>query len=347
MRRHLNTLYVSTEGAWLSKERQNVVISLDKKELGRVPVHTIGGIVAFGRVMISPPLMGACGRDGITITHLDEHGRFLARIEGPVSGNVLLRRTQYRWADDPRKRLPLIRTIIAGKVLNQRTVIARAFRDYGKQMEEASRAKMQTVLDHLARIARYTQKPSLDDDGLRGLEGEAARHYFSVFNLLVRSERKKFRFKGRNRRPPLDRVNALLSFTYALLLADSRSALETVGLDPAVGYLHVDRPGRVSLALDLMEEFRAFFADRLVLSMINRKQIAAKDFDQMENGAVLLNEEGRKKLLIAYQERKRDELTHPFLGEKATIGLLWHIQAQLLARHLRGDLDAYPPFIWK
>ncbi len=347
MRRHLNTLYITTEGAWLSKERKNVVVSVDKKEIGRVPVHTIGAIVAFGRVMISPPLMGACGRDGISITHLDEHGRFLARIEGPVSGNVLLRRTQYRWADDDQRRLPIIRTIIAGKTLNQRTVLARNMRDYGKDMQQKECEQMQAVIDRLAHIARRTQKPSLDAEALRGLEGEAARYYFSVFDMLIRGRRKKFRFSGRNRRPPLDRVNALLSFAYALLLVDCRSALETVGLDPAVGYLHTDRPGRASLALDLMEEFRSFMADRLVLSLINRRQIKGKDFDCMENGAVLLNEEGRKKLLIGWQERKRDQLTHPFLGEKTTIGLLWHLQAQLLARHLRGDLDAYPPFVWK
>jgi len=313
MRRHQNTLYITSEGAWLSKERQNVVVSVDKKEIGRVPVHTIGALVAFGRVMISPPLMGACGRDGISITHLDEHGRFLARIEGPVSGNVLLRRTQYRWADDNEKRLPIIRAIIAGKALNQRTVLARNMRDYGKEMSGDQRDKMQAVIDRIAHITRRTQKPSLDAEALRGMEGEAARFYFSVFNMLIRGKRKKFRFNGRNRRPPLDRVNALLSFSYALLLVDCRSALETVGLDPAVGYLHTDRPGRASLALDLMEEFRPFMADRLVLSLINRRQIRAKHFDCIENGAVLLNEEGRKKLLIAWQERKRDELIHPFL----------------------------------
>ncbi len=346
MRRHLNTLYITTQGAWLSKDGQNVVVSLEGKELARVPVHTIGAIVAFGRVLISPPLMGACGADGICITHLTEEGRFLARVEGPVSGNVLLRRTQYRWADDAVKRDAIIRSIVIGKVLNQRAVLARAIRDHGETTPEPERAAISAAADRLANIARRAERPA-DAEALRGLEGEAAQVYFSVFNNLIRGERDTFRFSGRNRRPPLDPVNALLSFLYALLTADIRSALESVGLDPAVGYLHVDRPGRPGLALDLIEEFRPFFADRLALSLINRKQLSAKDFRAIENGACLLTDEGRKAVLVAYQERKRDELQHPFIEEKATVGLLWHIQAQLLARHLRGDLDGYPPFIWK
>jgi len=346
MRRHLNTLYITSQGAWLSKDGQNVVISLEGKEIGRVPVHSIGAIVGFGRVMISPPLMGACGDDGISITHLTEYGRFLARIEGPVSGNVLLRRTQYRWADRDDKRASLARSIIIGKTLNQRTVLSRTLRDHGRDMEEAMRDGLTTAVNRLTNIARSAEKPQ-DVDRLRGLEGEAGQVYFSQFDALIRGDRDCFQFRTRNRRPPLDPVNALLSFIYALLTSDTRAALETVGLDPAVGYLHTDRPGRPSLALDLMEEFRPFFADRLVLSLINRRQLGGKDFTIMENGATLLNDDGRKTVLVAYQERKRDELTHPFLEEKATVGLLWHLQAQLLARHLRGDLDAYPPFVWK
>lgn len=346
MRRHLNTLYITTQGAYLNKDGENVVVSLEGKELGRVPLHTIGGIVGFGRVMVSPPLMGSCGEGGIGITHLSEEGRFLARIEGPVSGNVLLRRTQYRCADDEEKRAAIARPIVIGKVLNQRTVLSRARRDHGDDLAEADRTRLDDAITRMTQIARRAENPQTTDE-LRGLEGEAAALYFARFALLVRNDDEAFAFRGRNRRPPLDPVNALLSFIYALLLTDVRSALEGVGLDPAVGYLHTDRPGRPGLALDLMEEFRPFFADRLALSLINRKQLAAKDFTRMDNGAVLLNEQGRKAVLVAYQERKRDELEHPFLEEKATLGLLWHLQARLLARHLRGDLDAYPPFVWK
>jgi CRISPR-associated protein Cas1 len=346
MRRHLNTLYITTQGAYLNKEGENVVVSLEGKELGRVPLHTIGAVVGFGRVMVSPPLMGACGEGGIAITHLTEEGRFLARIEGPVSGNVLLRRTQYRWADDEEKRATIARPIVIGKVLNQRTVLSRARRDHSDDLPEADRTRLDDAITRLTQIARRAENPQTTDE-LRGLEGEAAALYFARFDLLIRNDKETFAFKGRNRRPPLDPVNALLSFIYALLLSDVRAALEGVGLDPAVGYLHTDRPGRPGLALDLMEEFRPFFADRLALSLINRKQLAAKDFTRMDNGAVLLSEQGRKAVLVAYQERKRDELEHPFLEEKATLGLLWHLQARLLARHLRGDLDAYPPFVWK
>ena len=346
MRRHLNTLYVTTQGAWLNKDGENVVVSVENQERGRVPIHTIGGIIGFGRVLISPPLLGACCVAGVSVNYMTEEGRFLARVEGPVSGNVLLRRTQYRWADDPTRRDGIIKSIVAGKLLNQRAVITRALRDHGDTTADAPRAALTTASDRLANIVRRLEKP-LDDEQLRGAEGEAGMVYFSVFDHLVRGDKPLFAFAGRNRRPPLDAANALLSFAYALLTADVRGALESVGLDPAVGYLHADRPGRPSLALDLMEEFRPFFADRLVLSLINRRQLAAKDFKTLDNGATLLTDDGRKTVLVAYQERKRDEIQHPFLDEKVTVGLLWFIQAQLLARHLRGDLDAYPPFIWK
>jgi CRISP-associated protein Cas1 len=346
MRRHLNTLYVTTQGAWLNKDGENVVVSVDNVERGRVPLHTIGGIVGFGRVLISPPLLGACMTAGISAQYLTEEGRFLARVEGPVSGNVLLRRTQYRWADDAKKTDAIIKSIVAGKVLNQRSVLQRALRDHAGDMADAERTALTTAADRLAGIVRRLEKP-LAEAELRGAEGEAGLVYFSVFNTLVRGDKATFAFTGRSRRPPLDAINALLSFAYALLTTDVRAALETVGLDPAVGYLHKDRPGRPSLALDLMEEFRPFFADRLVLSLINRRQLAARDFKTLDNGATLMSDEGRKTVLVAYQERKRDEILHPFLDEKVTVGLLWFIQAQLLARHLRGDLDAYPPFIWK
>jgi CRISPR-associated protein Cas1 len=309
-------------------------------------MHGIGAITCFGRVLVSPPLMGAAAAAGIRITHLTEEGRFLARIEGPVSGNVLLRRTQYRWADDPARSTPIVRSLVAGKLLNQRAVLARAARDHGTSMPSENLSALEAALNRLGNIIRRLEKP-LPVEELRGAEGEAGQVYFSAFDHLIRGERPLFTFTRRSRRPPMDAINALLSFVYAVLATDVRAALEANGLDPAVGYLHADRPGRPSLALDLMEEFRPFFADRLALSMVNRRQLSANDFHTVENGATLLTEDGRKAVIAAYQERKRDEIRHPFLGEKVTLGLLWFCQAQLLARHLRGDLDAYPPFVWK
>lgn len=346
MRHHLNTLYVTTQGAWLSKDGENVVVSLEGAERGRVPFHTIGSITCFGRILVSPPLMGACAERGITITHLTGAGRFLARVEGPVSGNVLLRRAQYRAADDPTRRDAIVKSVVAGKVLNQRAVVTRAIRDHGTNLPANAQQQLAQASERLANIVRRLERP-LDTDQLRGAEGEAGNAYFGVLDHLVRGEKPLFAFMGRSRRPPLDAINALLSFVYALLTSDARAALETVGLDPAVGYLHTDRPGRPSLALDLVEEFRPFFADRLVLSLVNRRQLSATDFRTLDNGATLLTEDGRKAVLVAYQERKRDEIQHAFLDERITVGLLWFTQAQLLARHLRGDLDAYPPFIWK
>lgn len=346
MRRHLNTLYIATQGTYLSKDRANIVISVEGKEAGRVPIHTLGGIVCFGRISVSPFLMGFCGEEGVAMSFLSEHGRYLARVVGPASGNVLLRREQYRQADDEAACEGLVRSIVIGKTLNQRTVIARSLRDHGDGMENAARTALETAKSRLADIARRAEKPQ-SADSLRGLEGEAARSYFGVFNHMFRKDDPAFAFTGRSRRPPLDRVNAMLSFAYAMLVHDVRGALESVGLDPAVGFLHRDRPGRPSLALDLMEEFRPFFADRLVLSMINRGQVRPKDFSTMDNGACRMTDDARKALLTAYQERKRDELRHGFLEETITVGLLWHVQAQLLARCLRGDLDAYPPFVWR
>jgi CRISPR-associated protein Cas1 len=286
VRRHLNTLYVTSDGAWLNKDGENVVVSVEGAERGRLPIHTIGSIVGFGRVLISPPLLGACAEAGIAVSYFSEHGRFLARVEGPVSGNVLLRRTQYRWADDASRRDAIIKSIVAGKVLNQRAIVVRALRDHGAGMPEGNRAALSAAVDRLRAIVRRLEKPT-DGDGLRGFEGEAGLVYFSVFDHLVLGEKPLFAFAGRSRRPPLDATNALLSFVYALLTADVRAALEGVGLDPAVGYLHSDRPGRPSLALDLVEEFRSFFADRLVLSLINRRQLAAKDFQRLDNGATV------------------------------------------------------------
>jgi CRISPR-associated protein Cas1 len=346
MRRHLNTLYVTTQDSYVGKDGLNIVTKVDGNEIGRVPVHMIGGIVCFGRVAMSPAAMGFCAEQGVTVSYLAEHGRFLARMEGPVSGNVLLRKQQYRCSDAEVQCATIVRGIVSGKILNQRAVIRRALRDHSDGMQPDSRQRLQSAEERLTHIARRTEKPSTVDE-MRGFEGEAASLYFSVFQALLRTDDANLCFSGRSRRPPLDPVNALLSFVYTLLVHDIRSALETVGLDPAVGFLHRDRPGRPSLALDLLEEFRPFFADRLVLSLINRRQVKASAFRRLENGAVLMSDDLRKEVLIAYQERKREELTHPFVNEKVTIGLLWHIQAQLLARHLRGDLNGYPPFVWK
>jgi CRISP-associated protein Cas1 len=344
MRRQLNTLYATTDGAWLHKDGANIVMEVEKEVRARLPVHMLEGLVCIGRIAVSPQLLGFCAEQGITISYLTTHGRFLARVEGPVSGNVLLRREQYRCSDDPMRCAAIVRNSLAGKIHNQRAVLARGWRDYEDKLTDVP--AFQHALKRLKNIAQRLLLES-DLNLLRGLEGEAAQTYFGVFDQLIRAESPLLRFTGRNRRPPRDAFNALLSFLYTLLTHDCRSALETVGLDPAVGFLHRDRPGRPSLALDMAEEFRPLLGERLALSLVNRRQIAEKDFRVFDNGAVLLREEARKTVLIAYQERKREDLQHAFLGEKIDIGLAPYVQAQLLARHLRGDLDAYPPFLWK
>lgn len=342
----LNTIYVTSDGAWLRKDGANLVVEVEGQERGRAPLHMLDGIVSFGRPGASPALLGACAEAGITVSHLDPNGRFLARVEGPRTGNVLLRRAQYRVADDPARAIPIVRGIVAGKAANQRTVVQRALRDHGPSLVPETTAALGRAEQRLADIARRTL-PAADVDTLRGLEGEAAVVYFACFDAMLRVEGEAFRFRGRSRRPPLDRVNALLSFLYAILGHDCRSALEAHGLDPQVGLLHADRPGRASLALDLMEELRPVLADRLALTLVNRRQVAPEDFVIEEAGGVRLVDEARKRVLVAWQERKRDELRHPFLDETIPLGLLAHVQAQLLARTLRGDLDGYPGFIWK
>ena len=341
MKRHLNTLFVTTQDAWLSKDGECVRLQLEGRELGKIPIHTLGALVCFGRVSCSPFLLDHCAKNGVTVTWLTEHGRFMAAMQGPTSGNVLLRREQYRQSDDPDKAPALARACISGKIANCRTVLQRALREHP---EDHADGALSRACDVLAQCLRHLPRADTLDE-LRGIEGEAAGAYFAVFGRLLAPSVQDIRFTGRNRRPPLDEVNCLLSFFYALLVGDVRGALEAVGLDPQVGFLHRLRPGRPSLALDLMEEFRPILADRLALSLFNRGQLKAKDFERTESGAVLLKESARKEALIAWQERKRAEVLHPFLQERMTTGLLWHMQARLLARCIRGELDAYPPYV--
>lgn len=343
MKRHQNTLYVTTQGAYLAKDGEAVAVRVGEEVRLRVPIHTLGGIVCFGQVGASPFLLGFCGERGVAVAFLTENGRFLARVQGPVSGNVLLRREQYRRADDEVATAAITRGFLAAKIANSRTVLLRALRDRPQSTgADALRAATVTLGQHLDSL-----RIGLPLDSLRGLEGGAARIYFEVFDDLLTQQKADFFFRERSRRPPLDNVNALLSFLYTLLRHDCTSALEAVGLDPAVGFLHRDRPGRPSLALDLMEELRAFLADRLALSLINLQQIRGDGFTRSETGGVTMDEATRKTVLVAYQKRKQEEIVHPFLGEKTTVGLVPYLQAALLARHLRADLDGYPPFVWK
>lgn len=344
MKKLLNTVYVTTEGAALRKDGENLVAEVDGAERVRVPMHMLASVVAFGAIYLSPALIGACAAAGITIVLLDRIGRFQARIEGPVAGNVLLRRAQYRASEQPSE---IVRSLVLGKVANQRVVLMRALRDHGRDLPEPDRAALEEAIARLARILERVEYGAAGIDALRGVEGDAARLYFSVFKHLLRAPDPEIAWRGRSRRPPLDPVNAVLSFLYTLLAHDCRSAAEAVGLDPAVGFLHRDRPGRPSLALDLMEELRPALADRLALSLFNRRQLRAADFETRDGGAVVMTDEARKTVLTAWQDRKKEERQHAFLGEKTPLGLVPYLQALLLARHLRGDLDAYPPWFWK
>lgn len=343
MKRHLNTLFITTQGSYLHKEGETVIVKVENDIRLRVPIHTLGGIVCFGQISLSPYLMGFCAERGVAVSFMTETGGFLAKVQGPVSGNVLLRREQYRRADDPDNSGEIAQAVLTGKIANCRTVLSRAMRDHP---EKINPDKFSVAIIRFDNALKRLQT-NLNLDILRGIEGESANNYFGVFEQLITAQKEDFRFNERNRRPPLDKVNCLLSFLYTILMHDIRSALETVGLDPAVGFLHRDRPGRYGLALDLMEEFRPFIADRLVLSLINLCQVQANGFKQKESGGVWMDEETRKTVLVAYQKRKQDEIMHPFLKEKVTIGLLFYTQALLLARYLRGDMDAYPPFVWK
>lgn len=341
MKTHLNTLFVSTEGSYLAKEGEAVVVKHGAEKPLRVPIHMLESIVCFGPIKVSPFLMALCAERNVSISFLESNGRFLARVQGRMSGNVLLRKDQFRASEDAGRSLELARVFVQAKIHNSRVVVVRAGRDHGDP---------DGVLDlgatHLKRCVRKAGVAQ-ELNQLRGIEGEAAKHYFSVFGALLRDPNEEFEMHGRSRRPPRDPVNALLSFTYSLLASDLRSACEAVGLDPQVGFLHADRPGRAGLALDLMEELRPVLAERVVLSVINRGQVTRKQFHVEVGGGVRMTDDARKTTLIQYQKRKQEVLQHPFLGEKVSLGIVPLLQARLLARTLRGELDAYPPFLWR
>ncbi|MFM2074495.1 MAG: CRISPR-associated protein Cas1 [Pseudomonadota bacterium] len=335
MKKLLNTLYITRPECYLHKERETVVIKQGDNKLGQFPMLALQNILCFGQVSVSPGLMAACLESGVGLSFFTEFGKFQAQVMGMPKGNVLLRRTQYRWADDEEKSVSVARLMIAAKVGNCRAVLMREQRNHGTSDALTHAAeKMAALLENIRHARNVPQ--------LMGLEGEAASVYFGVFNSLLRSH--GFEFSGRVRRPPGDPVNALLSFAYVLLASECASALAGVGLDPYVGFLHQDRPGRKSLALDLMEELRAPLADRFVLTLINRGQMKLDDFVTEASGTVRLKDDARKTFLTAYQERKKESLKHPYLEESIELGLLPHAQALLLARHLRGDMQHYTPF---
>lgn len=343
MKKLLNTLYVTSENSYLSLDGENVVVLDDKTEIGRLPLHNLEGIVSFGYRGTSPALMGACAERGISLCYLTPQGKFLARVSGKIKGNVVLRQQQYASSQDEQISLDIARNCILGKVHNARWVLERAVRDHSLQIDAE---KVRSASGFLKQSLELIQNCQTKEQ-LRGYEGEAASIYFGVFDQMILQQKKDFAFHGRNKRPPLDPVNALLSFVYTLLTNTITSALETVGLDPYVGYLHTDRPGRASLSLDLIEELRAVLADRFVLSLINKKMVSGKNFSRKENGAVLMDEEVRKRVLTEWQNKKKEVITHPFLKEKVEWGMVPYVQAMLLARYLRGDLDGYPVFLWK
>jgi len=340
----LNTLYVMTAGAYVHLENNTVRIDVEHEKRLQVPLHHLGGLVCFGNIMVSPALMHRLADEGKILVLLDGAGRFKARLEGPVSGNILLRKAQYEQAAESTLTLEIARAVVAGKLRNSRSVILRGARETTDPDETKSLTR---TSDDLAASLRATVKAS-DLDTLRGIEGEAARGYFDALNLFVKpSMRQHFTLNGRTRRPPLDRFNALLSFLYAMLMNDCRSAVEAVGLDPQLGFLHAVRPGRAALALDLQEEFRSILADRLALTLINRGQVTANDFDEREGGAVMLNNAGRRIVVSAWQERKQDEVTHPLTENRMPLALLPFLQARFLARTLRGEMEGYLPFLAK
>lgn len=333
---------MTSPDSYLARDGENILIRIEEETVFRVPIHNIEAIVYFGYPGASPALLGFCAERGVTVSFLTPYGRFLARMEGPQSGNVLLRRRQYRLADEENQFPIFAKFFVAAKIMNSRAVLQRGRRDHPNRVG----AEVERTIALLADSARKVYSGDRIND-IRGLEGEAAQRYFSEIDHLIVEQKEDFYMAGRSRRPPLDNFNTLLSFFYTLLVHECRAALESVGLDPAVGFLHRDRPGRPSLALDLMEELRSYLGDRMALSVINRKQVSGDDFITYENGAVYLKPDSRKMLLTVWQKRKQEEIIHPYLEEKIPIGLLPYTQALLLARFIRGDLDAYPAFIWK
>lgn len=343
MKKLLNTLYVTSQDSYLALDGENIVVLDKDKEIGRLPLHNLEGIVSFGYRGTSPALMGACADRNISLCYVSPSGKFLARVTGNVKGNVVLRRKQFEAVRDETVSLGIAKNCIIGKVYNARWVLERSIRDHSMQIDTEKVKHVSGMLKDAAVAVQNSESM----DQLRGYEGEAASVYFSVFDELILQQKKDFSFEGRNKRPPTDNVNAMLSFVYTLLTNNIASALETVGLDPYIGIMHTERPGRVSLALDLIEELRPVLADRFVLSVINKKVVSAKDFLKKENGAVLMKDDARKRFLSEWQNRKKEMLTHPYLKEKVEWGMVPYVQAMLLARYLRGDLDAYPPFLWK
>lgn len=343
MKNLLNTLYITTPERYLSLDGENIVVSENYKEIARFPLHNLERIMAFGAAGASPALMEKCVLENRELIFFSRSGKFMARVEGEVCGNVLLRREQYRISDDSQRSLSIAKNMIAAKLYNCRWTLERTLRDHAVRVDTDVFSQKSAYL----KTASERTLTAVDADFLRGIEGEAATVYFSVFNDMILQQKDDFCFTVRSRRPPLDRVNAMLSFAYLLCTSMCCSALEAVGLDPYVGFLHTDRPGRRSLALDLLEEFRAPLCDRFVLTCINKKIISKALFIEQEDGAVLLTDEGRREFLRNWQLRKDDEITHPFLKEKVKWGLVPYVQALLLARYMRGDLDDYPPFLWK
>lgn len=344
MRQILNTLYVMTPNAYVHLENETLRVEVEGEKKLQVPLHHLGSVVCFGDVLVSPALMHRCAEDGRSVVLLNRNGRFMARVEGAVSGNILLRQAQFRSAENPVFTLDTVRSIVAGKLRNARQVLLRGAREAD---DEADRAALDRASDSLAASIRALPAAA-NLDTVRGIEGEAARTYFDNLTRLLRKDaRAAFAMNGRSRRPPRDRFNALLSFVYSMVMNDCRSALESVGLDPQLGFLHAVRPGRAALALDLMEEFRAILADRLVLTLINRGQISEKDFEERPGGAVHMQDDARKTVVVAYQERKQEELTHPLLESKTPFGLLPDLQARFLARAIRGEMEGYLPFLIK
>lgn len=343
MRKLLNTLYIFTDSMYLTLDGENVVAKLQGKEMGRIPLHTLEGIITFSYMGASPALMGECASRGIQLSLFSPRGKFLARVVGDVHGSVYLRKEQYRISENPEKSIGIARNFIIGKLYNSKWVLHRALRDHGLVVEGRA---LENAIEHVDReLSAANASESIAS--VRGIEGDAASEYFGVFDELILRNKEFFAFRGRVRRPPTDPVNAMLSLFYTVLANDCASALEGVGLDSYVGFLHSDRPGRRSLALDLMEELRPVIVDRFVVTAINTQLISKRHFVMRETGEVRLTEAGRKRLFEAWQERKRDELTHPFLRERVPWGLVPHIQALLLSRTIRGDLDGYPPLLWK